>query len=99
VAVWCPGRTSPPAELSWRFWSRRPCRGQGRIGRRTSRSLWAMLESGLIDSTILVRLIDRLPASLDPQVQERLHAWLKAWVDRHGPDLTDPCHATAPPMS
>ena len=41
-----------------------------------------MLESGLIDPTILARRIDRLPASLDPLVQNRLHSWLKAWVDR-----------------
>jgi hypothetical protein len=46
----------------------------------------AMLEPGLIDPTILARRIDRLPASLDPLVQRRLHSWLKAWVDRHQPD-------------
>ena len=46
----------------------------------------AMLESGLIDPTILARRIDRLPASLDAQVQKRLHSWLKAWVERHRPD-------------
>ena len=33
----------------------------------------AMLESGLIDPTILARRINRLPASLDPVVQKRLH--------------------------
>jgi len=31
----------------------------------------AMLESGLIDPTILAGRIDRLPASLDPQAQKR----------------------------
>jgi hypothetical protein len=46
----------------------------------------AMLESGLIDPTILARRVDRLPASLDPLVQKRLHSWLKAWVERHRPD-------------
>jgi len=45
-----------------------------------------MLESGLIDPTILAGRIARLPASLDPLVQKRLHSWLKAWVDRHQPD-------------
>jgi hypothetical protein len=45
----------------------------------------AMLESGLIDPTILAGRIARLPASLDPLVQKRLHSWLKAWVDRHQP--------------
>jgi hypothetical protein len=39
----------------------------------------AMLESGLIDPTILARRIDRLPVSLDSLVQKRLHSWLKAW--------------------
>jgi hypothetical protein len=43
----------------------------------------AMLESGVIDPTILAGRIARLPASLDPLVQKRLHSWLKAWVDRH----------------
>ena len=43
----------------------------------------AMLESGLIDPTILAGRIDLLPASLEPVVQKRLHSWLKAWVDRH----------------
>ena len=32
----------------------------------------AMLESGLIDPTILARRIDRLPASLNPLVKKRL---------------------------
>lgn len=49
----------------------------------------AMLESGLIDPTILARRIDRLPARLDPLVQKRLHSWLKAWVDRHPPGRPD----------
>ena len=39
----------------------------------------AMLESGLIDPTILARRINRLPVSLDSLVQKRLHSWLKAW--------------------
>ena len=43
----------------------------------------AMLESGLIDPTILARRIDQLPAGLDPLVQRRLDSWLRAWVDRH----------------
>jgi hypothetical protein len=47
----------------------------------------AMLESALIDPTILVGRIDLLAASLDPRVPARLHSWLKAWVDRHRPDF------------
>ena len=47
----------------------------------------AMLESGLIDPTILTGRIDLLPASLHPRVPTRLHSWLKAWVDRHRPDF------------
>jgi hypothetical protein len=41
VAGWCPGQTSPPAELWRRFWSRTTalCPSSWRIGRRTSRSL------------------------------------------------------------
>lgn len=46
----------------------------------------AMLESGLIDPTILAVRIDLLPASLDPRVRTRLYSWLTAWVDRHRPD-------------
>jgi len=45
----------------------------------------AMLDSGLIDPTILAGRIDLFPASLDPKVPARLHSWLKAWVDRHRP--------------
>ena len=47
----------------------------------------AMLESGLIDPTILAERIDLLPTSLDPRVPARLSSWLKAWVDRHRPDF------------
>ena len=47
----------------------------------------AMLESGLIDPTILAGRIDLLPASLDPRAPARLNSWLKAWVDRHRPDF------------
>jgi hypothetical protein len=43
----------------------------------------AMLESALIDPTILAGRIDLLPASLDPRVRARLLSWLKAWADRH----------------
>jgi hypothetical protein len=46
----------------------------------------AMLESGLIDPTILAERIDLLHTSLDPRVPARLRSWLKAWVDRHRPD-------------
>lgn len=47
----------------------------------------AMLQADLVDPTILAGRIDLLPASLDPRVQERLHSWLTAWVDRHRPEL------------
>jgi hypothetical protein len=49
----------------------------------------AMHQADLIDPTILDERIDLLPASLDPRVQTRLHAWLKVWVDRHQPDRRD----------
>lgn len=45
----------------------------------------AMLQADLIDPEILDERINLLPTSLDPRVQERLHSWLKAWVERHQP--------------
>lgn len=42
----------------------------------------AMLQSGLIDPTILTKRINQLAVSLDPRVPTSLHTWLKAWVER-----------------
>ena len=47
----------------------------------------AMLECGLVDPKTVAERIDLLPVSLDARVQTRLHSWLKAWTDRHGPDF------------
>jgi hypothetical protein len=90
VDVLCPGRSSPLAELRL-FLEPHDCVVSKLVAYREKDFAFAaaMLESALIDPTILAGRIDRLPASLDPLAQKRLHSWLKAWVDRHRPGGPD----------
>jgi len=61
---------APP--LWRRFWSRTTALSKLVAFREKDfASAGAMLQSGLIDPTILARRIDRLPTSLDPQVQKK----------------------------